>query len=41
MTQKETPIATLSTEELHALNKLENELGVTLVAYESASSSNK
>lgn len=34
MTNKDIPIAILSAEELHVLNRLENQLGVTLVAYE-------
>ncbi|MEV9640069.1 hypothetical protein ABZ756_05175 [Mammaliicoccus sciuri] len=39
MAKIEAPIAKLGEEELHALNRLENELGVTLVAYENTSTS--
>ncbi|WP_255407591.1 hypothetical protein [Sporosarcina sp. P20a] len=35
MTNKDTSIAKLSAEELHAVNRLEDKIGVTLVAYES------
>ncbi|WP_255407670.1 MULTISPECIES: hypothetical protein [Sporosarcina] len=35
---KDTSIAQLSTEDLHALNRLEDKLGVTLVAYENVNS---
>ncbi|WP_255363023.1 MULTISPECIES: hypothetical protein [unclassified Sporosarcina] len=40
MANKEASIATLSAEDLHALNHLEEKLGVTLVAYENVNSSN-
>ncbi|GKV64696.1 hypothetical protein NCCP2331_08490 [Sporosarcina sp. NCCP-2331] len=39
MAQMESPIAKLSEEELHALNRLEKELNVALVAYENTSTS--
>ncbi|WP_255397430.1 MULTISPECIES: hypothetical protein [Sporosarcina] len=38
MTNKDASIAELSTEDLHALNHLEEKLGVTLVAYENSTS---
>ncbi|WP_255408914.1 hypothetical protein [Sporosarcina sp. P34] len=34
MTNKDATLAELSTDDLHALNRLEDKLGVTLIAYE-------